>query len=90
MQNTTLVLLLAAMAIAAFYIGRSRSLALVGGPSRIVSLHSLPGYYGYYTAVWSLLPALALMLVWVLVEEEIIVAMVVSGLPEAQQSRVAW
>lgn len=86
MQNTTLVLLLAAMAIAAFYIGRSRSLALVGGPSRIVSLHSLPGYYGYYTAVWSLLPALALMLVWVLVEEKIIVAMVVSGLPEAQQS----
>ncbi len=86
MQNTTLVLLLAAMAIAAFYIGRSRSLALVGGPSRIVSLHSLPGYYGYYTAVWCVLPALALILGWVLLEGRVVVAMIISGLPEVQQS----
>lgn len=86
MQNTTLILLLAAMSIAAFYFGRSRSLALVGGPGRIVALHSLPGYYGYYTAIWSLLPALALMLVWLIVEGKIIVAMIIGGLPEAQQS----
>lgn len=83
MQSTTLILLLAAMAISAFYIGRGRSLSLVGGPGHGSALHSLPGYYGYFTAIWVVMPALALMLIWVLVEPRIIVALVVSGLPES-------
>ena len=58
MQNTTLVLLLGAMALAAFYAGRSRSLVVAGGPGRSGTLHSLPGYYGYFAAIWCLLPAL--------------------------------
>jgi len=33
MQGTTLVLILAGMAAAAFYLGRARSLAIAGGPS---------------------------------------------------------
>ncbi|MGB5412122.1 MAG: phosphate ABC transporter permease subunit PstC, partial [Woeseiaceae bacterium] len=49
-------------------------------------LHSLPGYYGYFTAIWCLLPALGLMLLWVLFEGRVITALVVSGLPEALQS----
>ena len=49
MQSTTLILLLGFMAIAAFYFGRGRSLSLVGGPGHGMALHSLPGYYGYFT-----------------------------------------
>jgi phosphate transport system permease protein len=86
MQSTTLLLILLAMAAAAFYVGRGRSLAIVGGPRQSVELHSLPGYYGYYTAIWSLLPALALFLGWLLLEPRIIVALIVNSLPEAQQS----
>lgn len=86
MQSTTLILLLGAIAFAAFYIGRSRSVALVGGPRYGTLLHSLPGYYGYFTAMWCLLPALAVLLLWVLAEPRIIVALVVGGLPEAQQA----
>lgn len=86
MQGTTLILVLAAMAAAAFFAGRGRSLALVGGPRESMNLHSLPGYYGYYTAIWCLLPALALFLGWVLLEPRIIVALVINSLPEAQQS----
>ena len=37
-----------------------RSLAVVGGPGHGTRLHSLPGYYGYFTALWCLLPALAM------------------------------
>jgi phosphate transport system permease protein len=81
MQNTTLLLLLGGMTLMAFYLGRSRSLALVGGARRRASLHSLPGYYGYFTAVWCLLPALALMLLWMLAEPRVIIAMVIDGLP---------
>lgn len=83
MQSTTLVLLLAFMVTAAFYYGRGRSLSLVGGPGHGNALHSLPGYYGYYVAIWCALPALALFLLWVLIEPRLVVALVVKGLPES-------
>ena len=86
MRSTTLILVLGAMAIAAFYTGRGRSIALVGGPRHGSVLHSLPGYYGYFTAIWCLLPALAVLLLWVLLEPRVIVALVVNGLPAAQQA----
>ncbi len=86
MPNTTLILLLVGMAVAAFYVGRRRSVQLAGGPRQVSALHSLPGYYGYYTAVWCLLPALAVILGWVLLEGRVVVAMIVSGLPDAQQN----
>jgi phosphate transport system permease protein len=85
-QGTTLILAIAAMAIAAFYMGRGRSVALVGGPAHGTALHSLPGYYGYFTAIWCLLPALAVLLLWVLLEPRVIVALVVQGLPDAQRN----
>jgi phosphate transport system permease protein len=86
MQSTTLILLLGFMAIAAFYFGRGRSLSLVGGPGHGLALHSLPGYYGYYVAIWVVLPALALLFVWVLLEPKLIVALVVNGLPETYRN----
>ncbi len=86
MQSTTLILLLAFMALAAFYFGRGRSLAVVGGPSHGSVLHSLPGYYGYYVAIWCALPALALLFVWITLEPRIVVAMVISELPESYRS----
>jgi phosphate transport system permease protein len=86
MQNTTLILLLAAMAMASFYLGRRRSLVIVGGPAHGSSLHSLPGYYGYFTLIWCLLPALGLLLVWLLLEPKVIVALMIRSLPDAQQS----
>lgn len=86
MQSTTLILLLGFLAIAAFYLGRGRSLALVGGPGKGMALHSLPGYYGYFVAIWVVLPALVLLLGWVLAEPKIVTALVVNGLPDSYQS----
>ncbi|MGB5490658.1 MAG: PstC family ABC transporter permease, partial [Woeseiaceae bacterium] len=86
MQSATIILLLAFMALAAFYFGRGRSLAVVGGPSHGSALHSLPGYYGYYVAIWCALPALALLSVWMMLEPRIVVALVVSELPESYRS----
>ncbi len=86
MQSTTLILILTAMAVASFFVGRSRSVTLVGGPGQGRRLHSLPGYYGYFTAIWCLLPALAVLLLWILLEPRIIVALIVDSLPEAQQA----
>ena len=77
------------MTLAAFYMGRKRSVALVGGLSRTPQLHSLPGYYGYFTAIWCLIPAVAILLLWVLLEPRVIVALVIKGLPAAQQAMSA-
>lgn len=74
------------MAISAFYFGRGRSLSLVGGPGHGTGLHSLPGYYGYFTAIWVIMPALALLLLWAFVEPRVIVALVVAGLPESYRT----
>ena len=89
MQNTTLILILMAMGACAFYFGRERSLALASGPKKLLSLHSLPGYYGYYVAIWALLPALGLLLLWAIVEPRVIVALIVRGLPEAERGMSA-
>jgi phosphate transport system permease protein len=86
MHNTTLILLVCAMSVAAFYLGRGRSLASAGGVSRASTLHSLPGYYGYFTAMWCLLPALAVLLAWLLLEPGVIVSLTISGLPAEQQA----
>ncbi|HZW58852.1 MAG TPA: phosphate ABC transporter permease subunit PstC [Woeseiaceae bacterium] len=86
MQATTLVLILAGLSVAAYAVGRSRSLAIAGGPRAVTRLHSLPGYYGYFTALWCLLPALALVLLWLAAEPRVVTALVVRDLPEAQQS----
>jgi phosphate transport system permease protein len=86
MQPTTLALLLIALSLIAWYSGRARALAVAGGPGRGVRLHSLPGYYGYYTAIRCLLPALFLILLWITLEPRIIAALVVKGLPEAQRT----
>ena len=83
---TTLVLILIGITGIAFYFGRERSLHLAGGPRQILNLHSLPGYYGYYSAIWALLPALALLLFWVLIESRVIVALIVDGLPDGART----
>jgi phosphate transport system permease protein len=85
-QTTTVILILIAMAVAAFYFGRGRSIALVGGPRHGTRLHSLPGYYGYYMAMWCLIPALAVVLFWAVVEPRVIIALVVHQLPAEQQN----
>lgn len=86
METTTLLLVLGGMATAAYYLGRGRSTALVGGPAQASSLHSLPSYYGHFVVTWCLLPALTLLTLWLFVEPRVIVALVVDGLPDAQRS----
>jgi phosphate transport system permease protein len=86
MERTTLFLTLAFMVIASFYLGRSRALSRVGGAGGSVHLHSLPGYYGSYVALWCALPPLALLLVWVVAEPRLLVMLVINSLPPDYQA----
>lgn len=82
MQIPTLILLLGAMSIAAFWLGRRKALLSVGGSHSIRDLHSLPGYYGYYTAIWCGIPGVLLILFWFMASDTIVVQQIVAELPE--------
>lgn len=84
MDFTTLFAVIAVMATGGFYLGRRRALRRARAEGQ--QLHSLPGYYGYYVALWCGLPALALTVVWAAFEPGIIRHLVIAGLPENLQA----
>jgi phosphate transport system permease protein len=85
MTPAALLVALAALTMAAYWIGKTRSLALVGGSRGIRNLHSLPSYYGMLAAVWCALPALAVLALWVAFQDTVIVRLVTASLPPEMQ-----
>lgn len=87
MSLTTLALILAAMTLAAFYAGRRRAIRVSSRVTPAVRLHSLPRYYGYFTALWCLLPTLVLLLIWAAFSDAVITDRVVASLPDTLQNQ---
>lgn len=82
MDTSVLLVFMSAMLVAVYILGRGRSLSLaesVGGRSQ---LNSLPFYYGMLTALWSGLPALALLGVWVIFRADIVEYTLIQSLPD--------
>ena len=75
------------LAIGAFVIGRQRALSVSGGSPR--KLRSLPSHYGTYTLIFTVAPALLLMLGWSLMSQGVIDHILISELPEEVSSRSA-
>jgi phosphate transport system permease protein len=46
----------------AYLVGRIRSIRTCKGEQR--ALHSRPSYYGYYLAIWTVLPAIFALALW--------------------------
>ena len=84
MQKSTLLLLLLLLSTFAFHLGRQKSRQVVDG--KVKNLHSLPNYYGYYTALWCGLPSLLLLLLWLGFETPVITHWVVADLPDELRS----
>jgi phosphate transport system permease protein len=86
MQLTTIVLTLVGMSITGYVLGARRAYRSAGGPSNLRSLHSLPGYHGFFVALCCLLPAAFVLLGWIAAEPRVIVALVTKTLPDAARS----
>ncbi len=86
MSPSILLVLIVALSVLAFQLGKARAVAVVGGQRRIRDLHSLPGHYGLLTAIWCGLPALVVFLTWVLLQDAVITHLVISQLPAASQA----
>ena len=86
MQTSTLLLTLLLLSSAAYYLGRGRSVAVAAAGGGIRSLHSLPSYYGYLTALWCGVPALILVALWAAFQNTVITQLVIAELPPELRS----
>ena len=75
-----LLLIVLAIAAIGFLLGRQRALASAGGNFRI--LHSLPNYYGTNVALTAMVPALFILIGWLLIQPAFIDARVSGLLPD--------
>ncbi len=80
MSSTLVLTVVVLMMLAGFVVGRQRALATAGGHTR--TLHSRPPYYGSYVALWAAVPALVLLVLWVVVEPMVVDMVVRNSLPD--------
>ncbi len=81
MQLSALIVVMLGVMALAYHVGRKRSLTAVGGSSGVRQLHSLPAYYGFYTALWAGLPALLIAGIWTFFEGSVVTSMAIQDLP---------
>ncbi|MCF6216244.1 MAG: phosphate ABC transporter permease subunit PstC [Emcibacter sp.] len=78
MNNIALIFALMLISSAAYFIGRRKALQSVQGDVR--QLHSLPGHYGWFSAMTSLLPGMIIILTWIIFGPVIIDNMTLASL----------
>ncbi|TMV08555.1 phosphate ABC transporter permease subunit PstC [Ruegeria sediminis] len=81
MPTYWLVLSLLVLAAVGYVLGRNRALQTAGGDTR--ALHSLPNYYGLNVALTSLVPALGVLIVWMLVQPVFVDSRVSTLIPDS-------
>ena len=84
MNSLILVAVLLLLSAIGYQFGRKRALAGTGGEIR--GLHSLPGYYGAYVALWCALPALLVIAIWLSAQGGIVDSLLIAGLPASAQT----
>lgn len=85
MTTQLLLYFLVIVAVVGYFISRGRAKAY-RKVKDTASLHSLPRYYGYYTALWAGIPALVLLVVWIALEGTVINGLLVNHLPASMQT----
>ena len=86
MTSSTLIFIIALLAMLSYWYGMQRSIKVAGGVSQIKNMHSLPRQFGLLTAFCCGLPALLLLLLWTIFEPIIIESLVVAHLPAKVQA----
>ncbi|MFL0797738.1 MAG: phosphate ABC transporter permease subunit PstC [Cellvibrionaceae bacterium] len=81
MDISTLLLALIVVVAVTYYRAQSRSYALAPEVGGVRYLNSLPFYYGMQAALMSCLPAIGVLLLWLIFDDSIINAMVLAQLP---------
>jgi len=80
MSTSLILLIVAIIGIAGYVAGGRHAMALVGGLSS--KLHSRPGYYGSFVAVWAVVPAVLILFMWLVASPFYISSSVRSAFPD--------
>lgn len=82
MSVSLLLLIILAAGVVAYFLGARKAKATLAatGPGGI---HSLPSYYGAYALLWTIIPALVVITLWLTIQAPIIKGEVMAGLPAA-------
>ncbi|MDX3978089.1 phosphate ABC transporter permease subunit PstC [Shinella sp.] len=80
MSISLLLLVVAVIGVAGYLVGSWRANALAGG--KLSNLHSRPGYYGSFVAIWAMLPAVLVLAVWIIASPIYISSTVRGGFPD--------
>ncbi|MDV2439717.1 phosphate ABC transporter permease subunit PstC [Acinetobacter gerneri] len=80
-MNLLLIGVLLALVAIAYQIGLRRSRNLAGKGNNSATLHSRPGYYGALVALWCGIPAFLILMVWNIVEPNILQHIVLNSIP---------
>mgnify|MGYP006336922301 FL=1 len=80
-MNLLLIGVLLALIAVAYQIGLSKSRNLAGKGNNSAKLHSRPGYYGALVALWCGIPAFLILLVWNLVEANVLQYLILQNVP---------
>ena len=83
MNSSTLIFVIAFLALFSYWYAIKRAIMVAGGRSKIKNLVSLPRQFGLLTAFWCGIPALLFLLIWGIFESTIIESLLVAKLPEA-------
>lgn len=81
MQNSSIFIVIVIMAVVGYFVGYKRSRSIAARVGGIKKLHSLPSYYGALTALWCSIPALIILLAWLLLEPAILERQIIQNLP---------
>lgn len=81
MATSTLVTVIALIAISAFFLARNRSKQVGLDAGGLSKLHSRPSYYGSYAAILAAIPAFILLVIWQTVEPNLIYSLVMAQIP---------
>ena len=86
MSLSSLLIIILAGSAAAYFFGYNRSQSIAKPIGGVRNLATLPSYYASMVALWALIPALILVLLWSVLDGSIIDSFVRSSLPtEAKQ-----
>lgn len=80
-MNLLLIGVLLAIIAIAYQIGLAKSRNLAGKGNNSTMLHSRPGYYGALVALWCGIPAFLILIVWNIVEPNILRHIVMNNVP---------
>jgi len=82
MNSSTLIFVIAFLALFSYWFAMQRAVKVAGGKAKIKQLTSLPTQFGLLTAFWCGIPALIVLFFWSIFESGVIEGLLLNSLPE--------